>query len=487
MLSLNNKIISNSLWLYLSEIVNKLLMFFFIVYLARKLGPEFFGIYTFVISFILAFMVFINFGMNTIFIRDASADKNKINEYYSSILYFKLFSSIVFLIIILGIASLFADKQSFIVVLLFSIYFLISNFVELQIGLFRIFEEMKYESIIRIIERSFLTISGIIALFLGFGLFTIAVIYITSGIISLALAYIASKKYHLQLTPLTFNSILSIKQIARQSTSYALFDVFFDIYSRIDVLILTFMLGTIAAGLYGAIIRFTDLLIFIPIVLMRTVTPFIASSYGEKNNNYKNIFQDCIKLLSIIIIPICIFIFFFSLDLLQLLYTNEYFAVKTALSVLMVAFIFIFLNRANLYFLNTTFKEKTTRWLILFMIPLNLLLNIILIPKYSILGVTISLLLTEIIIFIATVALIRKYFSFFVIKTYFLPLFFASIISAAFLKYFAQQFLNFNQIINIIIILVAYILICLFLLYLFRVITAEEIRQIKSLTKIIKI
>ena len=65
------------------------------IILARYLGPENYGKYSFAISMCFIFMVFANFGMNDLFVRDIAADKSLTPKYLGASLIVKtLFASI---------------------------------------------------------------------------------------------------------------------------------------------------------------------------------------------------------------------------------------------------------------------------------------------------------------------------------------------------------------------------------------------------------
>jgi len=67
------------------------------MFIARHLGPEQFGIMSFVISFVSIFIVLTDFGLTTLMVREVSKDETKLSPY---------FINGGFLKIVLGIATL---------------------------------------------------------------------------------------------------------------------------------------------------------------------------------------------------------------------------------------------------------------------------------------------------------------------------------------------------------------------------------------------
>ena len=84
-MSIAKTIAKNSLFLYGAEVVSKVLTFVLIIFVARKLGTEAFGVYSFAFSIVYIVAVFTDLGMASLFIRNVSRDHSKSGRYFSSI------------------------------------------------------------------------------------------------------------------------------------------------------------------------------------------------------------------------------------------------------------------------------------------------------------------------------------------------------------------------------------------------------------------
>ena len=70
------RIAKNSLVLLASNIISKILGFFYLMYIARYLGAEGFGILSFALAFTGIFSVFSDLGLGPLTVREVARDKS---------------------------------------------------------------------------------------------------------------------------------------------------------------------------------------------------------------------------------------------------------------------------------------------------------------------------------------------------------------------------------------------------------------------------
>ncbi|MEI8008542.1 MAG: oligosaccharide flippase family protein [bacterium] len=80
--SAKQTIIKNTFRLLIAEGVSKGSLFLISILIARQLGPEQFGVMSFVISFVSLFIVLTDFGLTTLMVREVSRDESKLSEYF---------------------------------------------------------------------------------------------------------------------------------------------------------------------------------------------------------------------------------------------------------------------------------------------------------------------------------------------------------------------------------------------------------------------
>src|SRR6056297_2238351 len=99
----------NSFYLFIAYVYQKGIALFYFIFLARYLGADNFGKYTFAISFMTLFSVLIQFGIFKVVAREIARDKKKIKKYLGSAMFF----NVVVGILVLGIAYLIINLTSY--------------------------------------------------------------------------------------------------------------------------------------------------------------------------------------------------------------------------------------------------------------------------------------------------------------------------------------------------------------------------------------
>ena len=144
-------VMKNVGWLVLSDVADKILSFIIVTLLARHLGTQGFGIYSFVISFVLIFGTISDFGFPTITLRDVARKKKEAKYYISNILTLKLIISIViFSLIVITIKLLHKPPEINYLVYLGGLWAITSSFSQFFSSIFRAYEKMLFETFVTV-------------------------------------------------------------------------------------------------------------------------------------------------------------------------------------------------------------------------------------------------------------------------------------------------------------------------------------------------
>ena len=165
------RITSNFLYLTGSEIISKIIQLVVFIFLARSLGKEEFGIFSFGIAFALLIVIIADFGLITLLIREISRNKKLASKYLSNALAVKVLLSLITIIFAYLFLNLMNYSQNVkIVAYTMLLFTLIQSLTHLYYSIFRAFERMHYDALIKILRMFIL--AGIIfyALENGYGL-----------------------------------------------------------------------------------------------------------------------------------------------------------------------------------------------------------------------------------------------------------------------------------------------------------------------------
>ena len=93
--SLSQTLIKNTFWLFLGEVISRLLKFFLVLYAARILGVAGWGIFAYAISVVSLFFIFADLGLDRLIIREISKDSLEKMRYLSTAFFFRLILLII--------------------------------------------------------------------------------------------------------------------------------------------------------------------------------------------------------------------------------------------------------------------------------------------------------------------------------------------------------------------------------------------------------
>lgn len=148
------RIAKNTGVLLLSQLASYILGLFFIMYTARYLGAEGFGILSFALAFTGIFGVFADFGLSTLTVREVARDKLLAGKYLGNIAVMKVILVVVtFGLIALTINLLGYPQQTITVVYLVALSVIFNSFSGMLYSIFRAYEKMEYQSLGQILKK----------------------------------------------------------------------------------------------------------------------------------------------------------------------------------------------------------------------------------------------------------------------------------------------------------------------------------------------
>ena len=148
------RIAKNTGVLLISQIASYILSFFFIMYTARYLGAEGFGILSFALAFTGIFGVFSDLGLSTLTVREVARDKSLAGKYLGNIAVMKL----ILVVVTFGLIAFFINllgypEQTIKVVYLVALSVIFGAFSGMFNSVFQAFEQMEYQSLGRILKK----------------------------------------------------------------------------------------------------------------------------------------------------------------------------------------------------------------------------------------------------------------------------------------------------------------------------------------------
>lgn len=365
------------------------------VWVARYMGPERFGLYNFVISFVGIFSTFTALGIESIVIKELIDNNSNKNNILGTSLALRLSASFLVIMFILIYTNLTMDDMStnlLIGLYSVSIFFQAFNVIDL------FFQSKLLGKNILIVNFIGMILSGIIKVFLIIN--KLPLFYFILNLLFdsffLAIGYIVM--YNMQNTSIVnwqYNKDVSI-QFLKLGWPLLLSNVIVSLYMRIDQILIKYFLGNEAIGQFSAAIRITESWYFIPMTICASLFPAIINARKIGNELYMERLTKLFKLLSFISIFIAIIFTIFSEKIILLLYGKDFIDAAGVLSITSWAGIFVCFGVASSSWLVLENLQILSFWRTFLGLIMNLFLNILLIPKYGIIGSAYATLISQV-------------------------------------------------------------------------------------------
>ena len=385
------KLFKETFWSFATKGTTFLLYFLINVYLARTLGVEKFGTWSFFFSIFTIILLFSHFGIN------ASAKKyiaqyNKtryLNNVLKSSVKLRLVFSLAFVILILLIhepLAVLVGRSDFVPLFLFSIpLVLFSGLAEFLKSVFIGLHRIKYTFIINSLEYGLKLLLVIFSLTFSLELLNIVNSFsIATFITSLLGFYFLYKHFYLK------NSINEKRDFMKEIFGYSIplffISIGFLIATEVDVLMLGLLSTNIEIGTYAVAKQIIIKLPHISLAIAMGTMPVFAKLTENNREKLKKLFFKLLKINALIFSIIVGGILSFSWYFIPLIFGIEYRASVLPLRILTVYLLCFSFSIFLGSFLDYQGLAKKRAINLFIATILNITLNFILIPHFGAVG-----------------------------------------------------------------------------------------------------
>lgn len=409
------RFIENLSWLLVARSVPSAVNFLEVVILARILGLEGFGLLTLVIAYVRIFNSLLDVRVWEFTVKYVVEFLEK-KEYdrVLSVIKFSYFIDVStgFLaffgsVALAGVANdvLIKSPDGFELVLIFSFSLLLLTANATSIALFRAFDKFRTITLVESCESVFKLVLLTVALYLGYGIKGVLLVYVAVSFFKFALAQILVNR---TLREKGLDGWLSSKTSLlypriREITWFLLNTSFtstltFVQEGRIAVLILGYFFDSSAVSLYQiarSVIKVVSKVVepVYEVIFPRLVSFSTVKLYDRFAELLKYVIASLVKFM----IPVFILILLFTEQLISLIFGDQYLPASNTMRVITVACMFIGTGLAM--FLTTSLlamgRPGTRTVITFFYMTIYFALLLVLVPLYSHLGAGIALLIVE--------------------------------------------------------------------------------------------
>jgi len=387
------KYFKNTSWLFFERVLRIIITLVVTIYVVRYLGPKDFGLLSYVISFFWLFGAIAILGLENIAIRELVKHPEKRDELVGTVFFLRLLSGLT-AIILTSLVLLIVQEDFFtsILILLASVSFLFQAFQSIEYY-FRASVKAKYNAYAMFLSIVLASTLKVILILLEAPILYFVIAFTTEYFL-LAIGFVGVYKLnHLKIFTWKYSKELSIA-LLKDSWPLILTGLVVTIYVKIDQIMIKHMMHEEAVGLYAAAVRICEAWYFIPVALCNSLFPAIINAKKVNEKLYNNRLQKLYDILVWLSIAIAILVTIFSSSIINILFGGEYSASSQVLTIYIWAGVAVFLGVASSqYLINENLTKLSFIRAFIGMI-LNIILNLILIPKFGIVGSAVATLVS---------------------------------------------------------------------------------------------
>lgn len=381
----------NFIWMAAANIIGSFFSVALFIYLARTLRVEAFGSISYAHSFIFYMLNFVDLGLSTYGIREVAKDKARASEYVSEIVSFKLLLASVLFIIVVAMTFLVSAQAPFRILMVEVALLLFVSALSCDWAFQG--QEKMHMVLVSFATTTMLQFALIYTFVKGpEGLLKSALIYSLAAFI-IPVSFLVYFKYRPKL------ETSYLKQIKRYLSSSIIIwsiAIFAQVYNGLDIVLLGLFRSPEEVGFFTiarrAIGGATLLMIFLANALLpRLSATFVARDVTQFAEATYKFLKISIFLTVFMLFPLILF----SDNLISLTLGNEYLPAAAPFKIMAIAFIFVAFNLPFSTGLIAAGFEKVVLKQVFASAIVSVALNLILMPKYGMIGASISFFIAE--------------------------------------------------------------------------------------------
>lgn len=466
----------------IGKVLGTAISFVTVAILFRYFGVTGIGEYTTVFAFIGFFSVLADFGLQWTLIRELTVDADK-NKVFHNIFSFRFLSALILYAAAFGAVWFFPYPHEVkvgvgIIALATFLTTVNSALVSVYLNNFRLDITVAAEVVGRVV-----TLGLIYLVVSAGGTFAAAMAtYIGGNLVNLIIDFALLKRF------ISFGMKFDMvywRHVIRQAVPIGVVMVFGFIYYKIDTVMLSMMKTMTDVGIYGTAYKMLEILQTIPVMFLGAAFPLVTRYATTGDERVKPAFQKSFDFLILLAVPVVVIFFFLAGPIIRFIaggkgveFVSEStvsafgYAITsvTTMRILILSVAVNFVSQLYIYMVLSLGRQKSAIWPTVGFAVFNVILNLVLIPRYSYLGAAVATLLTEVIVCITYIILTNRFLRLPVAFKSALKLGAAGIFMAT--ATFGMQIIGLNMFINIAVSLAIYAM----LVFLFGAVPVEMVK-----------
>jgi O-antigen/teichoic acid export membrane protein len=400
-------VIKNTLYIFAGRASNTIFLFLLTLVVSRELGPALFGVFSFLTTVVVSANCFSNLGLDIWMVREVTKTPSKGKHYLSNILGLKIGTSVVTIALIFLIFRTTDLPQTTLRLLWVLSISLLFNTISQSLWHYgNCFKEFLYHSVLWAISNIIKAGLGITLVLLFHGLEPLIWGIVVAEAVALILSFCVIRNRFGAVVPELQFTVW--KNFLVRSAPIAMGMIFSVLYFRLDIVMLQFMTGEKIVGFYSAAYRLFEVAVVLPHSFMLVLFPTLVEEYHSDQSKFKSRFKKALAIYSIIGGGIALMLWGFSHEVIRMIYGDKFLPSADILEVLSWAILLFFINFLLSNLLIASGRAKINAWNLVGATVLNIVLNLVWIPRYEAIGAAWATFFCEVVLIAALSLQIRK-------------------------------------------------------------------------------
>ena len=413
------RIAKNASVTFVSNNLLKIISTALVILIARYLGDVEYGKFTFALSFTGLFLVLMDLGTRILIVREISQNKKEASRIVANVLMLKFISSFLVYLLILSAAFILNYSRETIIAIAIAAFGLVFESLSMTVSsIFQALEKLEIPAmtrVIRIIIRFAFTVPLLIK---GSSFLLILIVYafvhFLDFFVSMAICYKRFVKLSFELDK------KFIMSLAKRAFPFMLSGIFVTVYFRIDITLMSKLAPTAMQGIYSNASRdavigwyssaynLLDFVTSLAGAVSISILPIAVVYFKESKEKLIKLYSTSVRFLLYLSIPIAVGTSLLADKIIFLVYGIEYANATLALRILIWTMVPLCINYMMGAMMIATHNERKGVIVLFLNAIINILLNLYLIPKYSLYGAALATALTEVFYFSGYYFIISK-------------------------------------------------------------------------------
>lgn len=389
------KILRNVSWLAFDRVLRVVVGVFIGAWLARYLGPDRYGAFSYAIAFFLLFTPIANLGMTSIVVRELVREPTEGEATVKAAFLLHLIGSVFAAALATAIIVFVRDNQDIVVSVVAIIS--ISSILNCSAVIKYWYEAQVRSHIVVWLDTATLFVRSMMTVYLiatEATLINFAFLFLLESLMSFILllsVYRVLERKKLFGLP----DYRKIWTIARDSFPLMLSSAAILVYMRVDQIMLGELLNDSAVGVYSVAVKISEISYVVPIIVVASIFPNILQLKNYDNALYKIRIQNLLSLIFVLTMSFGLLTTIFGSLIVSTLFGPAYSQAGYILMIHIWSCVFVGLGVVGNSWYLAENLEKIILTRVLVGTVANIILNFLLIPKYGGIGAAYATLISQ--------------------------------------------------------------------------------------------